>query len=81
MTWEEFTNFIVRSGLQSSESTRTVVKEYQQITPKVEIPLSSPYSMKYMHKLEKLVVCDRNKDKTLRLYKPGGLKILLYIFK
>jgi hypothetical protein len=40
MTWDEFTNFIIKSGLETTEHSNSV-KKYQQIIPKSEINFNS----------------------------------------
>ncbi len=69
MTWDEFTSFIIKNGVEPYDPVKTM-KKYQEIKPRNEIHFQSLSSLKFFPEIDRLVVCDNNKDKVVKIYKP-----------
>eukprot|EP01116_Phalansterium_solitarium_P010330 TRINITY_DN2500_c0_g1_i5.p1 TRINITY_DN2500_c0_g1~~TRINITY_DN2500_c0_g1_i5.p1 ORF type:complete len:638 (-),score=220.96 TRINITY_DN2500_c0_g1_i5:18-1931(-) len=74
MTWDEFTNFVIKRGVEPIDSTATV-KRYQEMRPHFPVTFNSLAKLNYYGAIDKLVVCDNNKDRVIKLYKPETVNL------
>ncbi len=53
------------------------MKQYQEIQPHNQIPWTYLAKLRYFPQIDKLVVCENNKDKTVKVYKSEVTKWVL----
>jgi hypothetical protein len=86
MTWDEFTSFIIKSGLEPYDPSSSV-KKYQEVTLQNKIHFNSLTKLKYVPQIDRLVVLDNSfsqvKEKVIRLFKPEpvGLQTEYFVTK
>lgn len=73
MTWDEFTSFIIKSGVEPYDPT-TSMKRYQEIKPAHPISFQGLNKLKYVPQIDRLIVCENNKQCTVRVFKPETMR-------
>jgi hypothetical protein len=68
MTWEEFTSFIIKSGVEPYDPINSM-KSYQEIIPAVDTYFQSLSKLKYFPQLDRVVCCENNSNKTVKLFR------------